>query len=195
MDTNWLVPTAVAIIIAIPIATLVGYLVFENIKARRNRAYKTLQEHSILNAGSRENWMAGVLPGQEVKELGRFSTLIAPILQLATVIGLAIIIVLSNNAMDEQSARQRDQISALEAQMHALAFAASKDQTAPKIDPDPSVSVLPQSATPGASPMQVACANLIGRVADAYEKGESSKIASSLEELVKKLKCVNGMPP
>jgi hypothetical protein len=57
------------------------------------------------------------------------------------------------------------------------------------------MSALPQAAAPTGSPMQLACANLIGRVADAYEKGESSKIALSLEELVKKLKCVNGMPP
>ena len=42
--------------------------------------------------------------------------------------------------------------------------------------------------------MQQACANLIGRVADAYEKGESSKIGASLEELVKKLGCQNNNP-
>jgi hypothetical protein len=43
--------------------------------------------------------------------------------------------------------------------------------------------------------MQQACANLIGRVADAYEKGESSKIGQSLEALVSKLHCTNSAEP
>jgi hypothetical protein len=43
--------------------------------------------------------------------------------------------------------------------------------------------------------MQQACANLIGRVADAYEKGENSKIAASLEQLVNKLGCKNNPVP
>jgi hypothetical protein len=41
--------------------------------------------------------------------------------------------------------------------------------------------------------MELACANLVGRVADAYEKGESSKIGEALEALVTKLGCVS--PP
>jgi len=45
------------------------------------------------------------------------------------------------------------------------------------------------------NPMQQACANLIGRVADAYEKGENSKIAISLEQLVNKLGCKNSPAP
>ena len=45
------------------------------------------------------------------------------------------------------------------------------------------------------NPMQQACANLIGRVADAYEKGENSKIAASLEALVNKLGCKNNPVP
>jgi hypothetical protein len=195
MSVNWLIVTTVTIAVMISLATFIGYLVHEHLKAKRNRAYKSLQDHGILNAGNRDDWMAGVLPSGEIKELNRFSTVIAPIIQLATVIVLAITVIMSNASMADQAVRQQEEISALETQMHALAFAGAAESSATKIDPDPAASILPaQPAALAASPMQLACANLIGRVADAYEKGESSKIALSLEELVKKLKCVNGMP-
>jgi hypothetical protein len=191
----WVIPTTIGIIIAIPLATLIGYLIFDAAKARGNRAYKTLQEHSILNAGSREDWMTGTLPSGEVKELSRFSTIVAPLVQLTTTIILALVIVISTSSLKEQAARQEDQISDLEAQVHALAFASTKPSDGSKLETDPAAPFLPPTATQMANPMQQACANLIGRVADAYEKGESSKIGESLEELVKKLKCVNGAPP
>jgi hypothetical protein len=192
----WVIPTTIAIVIAIPLATFIGYLIYEVIMARRNRIYKSLEHHTILNAGNREDWIKGTLPSGDGKELSRFSTLIAPVVQLATIIVLAVVIVVSNGSLTEQVVRQQDQISSLEAQIHALAFTGAGEPAAIKSDPDPAAPIQFSQAAPAPpSPMQQACANLIGRVADAYEKGESSKIALSLEDLVRKLNCVNGMPP
>lgn len=186
---SWVVPATVGITIAVPLATFVAILVREQIVARRNRIYKTLADHTILNAGDREAWMSGVLPSGEEEPVSRFSTLIAPMVQLATVVLLAIIVITSNASLNERIAHQDDQIADLATQVHALAFASTP---APRQEADPALPPV-IGAMANASPMQQACANLIGRVADAYEKGESSKIGEALEGLVQKLKCVN--PP
>jgi hypothetical protein len=202
MDANWIIPTTIGIVVTIPLATLIGYLVYEHAQVRRNRPYKSLRDHTILNAGSHENWAAGVLQPEETQELSRFTTVYAPIVQLATIIALAIMLLISNTSMEDEVTHQRDQIATLETQIQALSFASpGEPSTAVKSDLDPAASILAaqsgagQAPAPPPSPMQQACANLIGRVADAYEKAESSKVAASLDDLVKRLKCVNGMPP
>jgi hypothetical protein len=184
---SWIVPATIATIIAIPVAALVLSLVREHIKARRNRLYKSLADHTILNAAGRDAWMSGVVPHGEVEEpVSRLSTLVLPFVQLAIVVVLAVVAVTSNASLSDRITHQDEELADLQTQVHALAFAPTP---APRID-DPA---LPPAtgAMANATPMQQACANLIGRVADAYERGESSKIGDALEELVQKLKCVN----
>ena len=185
---SWVVPATIAVIIAVPVVTLVIALIREQIKARRNRIYKTLVDHTILNAGGREAWMSGAVPSGEVEEpVSRLTTLVLPTIQLAIVIVLAVVAITSNASLSERITHQQEELADLQTQVHALAFAPGP---APRVDTDPA---LPPAtgALATASPMQQACANLIGRVADAYEKGESSKIGEALEELVHKLNCVN----
>ncbi|HTJ65253.1 MAG TPA: hypothetical protein VL899_15745 [Alphaproteobacteria bacterium] len=194
MDARlWAVPLTILVVVAIPILALVAYMVRESIQARKNRVYKTLAEHSILNASDRDTWMRGVVPGEEAPQVDRFSSRIVPLVQLVTVIVLAAIVLVWNNTLIGENNRQQERLDQLELQVHALAVTpttvAAREAETANLAPG-----VPAPQTANGTPMQQACANLIGRVADAYEKGESSKIAMSLEELVKKLGCQNNAP-
>jgi hypothetical protein len=197
-DKTSLVVTTLAAIVLIPILFVVGYLVLDQMRARQNRNYKTLAEHEALNnAGNREAWMSGVMPQEGDKQVDRFSNRIAPIAQLAMLIVLAAVVLLGNQSLVDQNAKQNERMEQLELQLHALTFAtpvasgiASREVDGPPGAPPPTAG---QPVI--VNPMQQACANLIGRVADAYEKGENSKIAASLEQLVNKLGCKNNPVP
>jgi hypothetical protein len=194
MDAKiWALPIAIAVVVTIPILAVIAYMVRETIQARNNRVYKTLAEHSILNASDRETWMSGVVPQEGTQQVDRLSSRIVPIAQLITVAALAVIVLVWNNTLANENARQAGRLDQLELQIHALAvtptIAAPREAETANLAPGVTA---PQASN--GTPMQQACANLIGRVADAYEKGESSKIAVSLEELVKKLGCQNNAP-
>jgi hypothetical protein len=192
-DRTALVSVTFAIIILIPIIVLVAYLVNDHIKASANRQYKTLAEHEILNnAGDRAAWMSGIIPQEGDEKVDRFASRVAPIAQLAMLAVLIAVVLIWNESLVDQNVKQNDRLSELELQVHALTFATPTSSAGPR-EPDPAPGAL---ANPAAvNPMQQACANLIGRVADAYEKGESSKIALSLEQLVNKLGCKNNPVP
>jgi hypothetical protein len=181
--------------VVISLLVMAGYLVVDRIKADRNRLYKTLQDHEALNASSREEWASGQLarPGEEY-EVSRMNSVVIPIAQLTIMLGLVVAMVIWNQTLSSASAEQSDRIAQLELQVHALALAPAGDVPS-KTEIDPAnAPPLPASAVAKPNPMQQACANLIGRVADAYERGESSKIAVSLEDLVKKMGC-QATPP
>jgi hypothetical protein len=192
-DRTALVSVTIAVIILIPIIVLVAYLVGDHIKASANRQYKTLAEHEILNnAGDRAAWMSGIIPQEGDEKVDRFASRVAPIAQLAMLAVLIAVVLIWNESLVDQNVKQNDRLSELELQVHALTFATPTSSAGPR-EPDPAPGAL---ANPAAvNPMQQACANLIGRVADAYEKGESSKIALSLEQLVNKLGCKNNPVP
>jgi hypothetical protein len=194
MDAKtWAVPITIAVIVTVPILALIAYMVGDTIQARKNRVYKTLAEHTILNASDRETWMSGTVPQEGTQQVDHFSTRIVPIAQLITVAGLAVIVLVWNNTLANENSRQAERLDQLELQIHALAVTptvvAPREADTANLAPG-----VPAPQASGGTPMQQACANLIGRVADAYEKGESSKIAVSLEELVKKLGCQNNAP-
>lgn len=191
-DKTSLVATTLAVIILIPTLSVVGYLVLDQLRARRNRLYKTLAEHEILNnAGDRDVWMSGVVPQEGEQQVDRFSNRIVPITQLVMLVVLAAVVLVWNNSLVKQTAEQNERLAQLELQLHALTFATPVASGAAH-EPDPAPGAMPVVAV---NPMQQACANLIGRVADAYEKAESSKIALSLEQLVTKLGCKNNPAP
>ena len=195
--TSLLVTTAAAIVL-IPILFVIGYLVSDQLRARRNRLYKTLAEHEALNnAGDREAWMSGVMPQEENKQVDRFSNRIAPIAQLTMLIILAAVVLMWNQSLVNQTAKQSERLDQLELQLHALSFATpvASLATPREVDGPPGAPPAAAGQLQGVNPMQQACANLIGRVADAYEKGENSKIAISLEQLVNKLGCKNSPAP
>ena len=179
-----------AITVVISLVVVAGYLVGDRLKANRNRLYKTLEDHEALNASSRDEWARGQLErAGEEQEMSRLNSVAIPIAQLLIMLGLIIALVTWNQDLSSASAEQAERIAQLELQVHALAFAPVGD-VATKSELDPAnAPPLPAGAVAKANPMQQACANLIGRVADAYEKGESSKIAVSLEALVKKMGC------
>jgi hypothetical protein len=196
MDARtWLLPLTFVVIIAIPILALAGYMIRESMVMRKNRAYKTLAEHTILNASDRETWMSGVVPQEETQPVvDRFSNRIVPTVQLVTLIVLVVAVYVWNNSLTANNSRQEERLNQLEMQVHALAVTPSV-----VVGKEPEGGVQVQgiqgaAQTANGTPMQQACANLIGRVADAYEKGESSKIGASLEELIKKLGCQNNTP-
>ena len=191
-DRNLLISGTLAVIILIPIVFVIAFLVHDQIKARRNRQYKTLAEHEILNtAGDRAAWMSGIVPQEGEDKVDRFASRIAPIAQLAMLAVLIATILIWNESLISQTAKQNERIEQLELQLHALAFATQAVGAGREADPPPGAAPVQLAA----NPMQQACANLIGRVADAYEKGESSKIALSLEALVNKLGCKNTPVP
>jgi hypothetical protein len=191
-DKTSLVATTLAVIILIPILSVVGYLVLDQLRARRNRLYKTLAEHEILNnAGDRDVWMSGVVPQGGEQQVDRFSSRIVPIAQLVMLVVLAAVVLVWNESLVKQTAEQNERMAQLELQLHALSFATPVASGAPR-EADPAPGAAPAAVV---NPMQQACANLIGRVADAYEKAESSKIALSLEQLVNKLGCKNNPVP
>ena len=196
-DKTWLLTSTLAAIVLIPILFVAGYLVRDQLRARQNRLYKTLAEHEALNnAGDREAWMSGVMPQEGNNQVDRFSSRIVPITQLAMLIVLAAVILIWNESLVDQNAKQNDRLAQLELQLHALTFATPVASLAPAREVDgPPGAPATASQLPGVNPMQQACANLIGRVADAYEKGENSKIAVSLEQLVNKLGCKNNPVP
>ena len=197
-DKTSLVAATLAAIVLIPILFVVGYLVFDQMRARQNRNYKTLAEHEALNnAGDREAWMSGVIPQGEDSQVDRFSSRIAPIAQLIMLIILAAVLLVWNQSLVSQTAKQNERLDQLELQLHALTFATPVASLAPTRDVDgpPGAPTTTAGQLQGVNPMQQACANLIGRVADAYEKGENSKIAISLEQLVNKLGCKNSPAP
>ena len=197
-DKTWLVATTLAAIVLIPILFVVGYLVRDQMRARMNRNYKTLAEHEALNnAGNREAWMSGVMPQEGDNQVDRFSSRIAPIAQLAMLIVLAAVVLLGNQSLVDQNAKQNERMEQLELQLHALTFATpvASGVTAREVDEPPGAPAPAAGQLAAVNPMQQACANLIGRVADAYEKGENSKIAASLEQLVNKLGCKNNPVP
>jgi len=197
-DKTSLVATTLGAIVLIPILFVIGYLVRDQLRARQNRLYKTLAEHEALNnAGDREAWMSGVMPQEGDKQVDRFSSRIAPIAQLIMLIVLAAVVLVWNQSLVDQTAKQNDRLAQLELQLHALTFSTPVASLAParEIDGPPGAPTPTAGQLQGVNPMQQACANLIGRVADAYEKGENSKIAISLEQLVNKLGCKNSPAP
>lgn len=197
-DKTWLVASTLTAIVLIPILFVVGYLVRDQLRARQNRDYKTLAEHEALNnAGDREAWMSGVMPQEGDTEVDRFSSRIAPVAQLTMLIILAAVVLAWNQSLVSQAAKQDERLAQLELQLHALTFATPVASLAPsrEVDGPPGAPVATAGQLQGVNPMQQACANLIGRVADAYEKGENSKIAISLEQLVNKLGCKNSPVP
>ena len=190
-DPTWIVASTFAVIILIPVFVVVAYLIRDNLQAQKNRAYKTLAEHELLNnAGDRAAWMSGVIPQEGEEQVDRFASRVAPIAQLVMLIVLIAVVFVWNESLVDQSVKQNDRISQLELQVHAMSFATPVMMPATSPDPAPGV-----PTAVAVNPMQQACANLIGRVADAYEKGESSKIALSLEQLVNKLGCKNNPVP
>jgi hypothetical protein len=192
-DRTALVSVTFAVIVLIPIIVLVAYLVHDQIKAGANRQYKTLAEHEILNnAGDRAAWMSGIIPQEGDEKVDRFASRVAPIAQLAMLAVLIAVVLIWNESLVDQNIKQNDRLSELELQIHALTFA-TPTASASLREPDPAPGALANPSS--VNPMQQACANLIGRVADAYEKGESSKIALSLEQLVNKLGCKNNPVP
>jgi hypothetical protein len=193
-DKTSLLLATVAMVVIIPIVVITAYLVRDQLQARRNRLYKTLAEHEILNSsGDRQAWMTGVIPQEEGEHVDRFATRIAPILQLMLLLALVVVLLRWNGSLAEEGRQREERLSQLELQVHALAIAIPSQAVGVPRDGDPA-SGQPVAA-PNVNPMQQACANLIGRVADAYEKGESSKIAESLEQLVNKLGCKNNPTP
>ena len=193
-DKTWLLSATVAIVVLVPIVVIVAYLVRDQLQARRNRIYKTLAEHEILNnSGDRQAWMTGVVPQEEVEEVDRFGTRIVPIVQIVLLLVLVGVVLQWNSSLVAESKQREERLSQLELQVHALAMAGPAPSNVTSRDVDPA-SGQPVAA-PNVNPMQQACANLIGRVADAYEKGESSKIGESLEQLVNKLGCKNNPTP
>lgn len=194
-----LIVAIVAVIILIPVLVVVGYLVRDSLVARQNRTYKTLAEHEALNnAGNREAWMRGVLPQEEGDEdVDRSSSRILAIAQLVILIILAAVVLVWNQSLATQNKQQNDRMAELELQLHALTFATpvASGLVQREVDGPPGAPAPAPGQVPTVNPMQQACANLIGRVADAYEKGENSKIAVSLEALVNKLGCKNNPVP
>jgi len=194
-----LIVAIVAVIILIPVLVVVGYLVRDSLVARQNRTYKTLAEHEALNnAGNREAWMRGVLPQEEGDEdVDRTSSRILAIAQLVILIILAAVVLVWNQSLATQNKQQNDRMAELELQLHALTFATpvASGLVQREVDGPPGAPAPAPGQVPTVNPMQQACANLIGRVADAYEKGENSKIAVSLEALVNKLGCKNNPVP
>ena len=53
-DTSWIIPGIFVLILVIGAVTFVIHMFMEQIKARRNRVYKTLEEHRSLNAADLE---------------------------------------------------------------------------------------------------------------------------------------------
>jgi len=197
-DKTSLLVTTLATIVLIPILFVIGYLISDRLRARRNRLYKTLAEHEALNnAGDREAWMSGVIPQEEDNPVDRFSSRIAPIAQLTMLVILATVVLVWNHSLVNQTAKQNERLEQLELQLHALTFATPVASLVPthEVDGPPGAPAQSAGQLQGVNPMQQACANLIGRVADAYEKGENSKIAISLEQLVNKLGCKNNPVP
>ena len=197
-DKTSLVATTLGAIVLIPILFVIGYLVRDQLRARQNRLYKTLAEHEALNnAGDREAWMSGVMPQEGDNQVDRFSSRIAPIAQLTMLVILAAVVLVWNQSLVDQTAKQNDRLEQLELQLHALTFSTPVASLAParEVDGPPGAPAQTAGQLQGVNPMQQACANLIGRVADAYEKGENSKIAISLEQLVNKLGCKNSPAP
>jgi hypothetical protein len=187
-------PAAFSVIVLIPVLVVIAYLVRDQLQAQHNRLYKTLAEHEILNnAGDRSAWMSGIIPQQGDEEVDRFTSRVVPITQLVMLFVLIGVVLRWNSTLVDQGARRDERIAQLELQVHALAFATPTDGTSMAKDSDGSPA--PAQIQVAGNPMQQACANLIGRVADAYEKAESSKIALSLEQLVNKLGCKNSPAP
>jgi hypothetical protein len=181
----------VTIVVLVPLLAGAVWLVREQLQARRNRSYKSLADHAMLNASDRATWMTGVLPEEGKQPLDLFSSRVLPVAQLGTTLVLVVAVLMWNNVLVGRIESQEKQIAELQAQVHALAFAPAA--VAPKAEPDPAAASAGPAVT--GTPMQLVCANLIGRVADAYEKAESSKIAQSLEGLVKELGCQKQLAP
>jgi hypothetical protein len=194
-DKTWFIAAIIAVIVIIPMAFLAASVVRYVLKQRENLGYKTLEEHGILNASDREAWMSGRIgrsnDGEE-EELDRFSARLVPIAQLVTMVVFSTVVILWGSNLVDQNAQQNERIADLELQVHALSIAPAIRSTPPSDSAD---SGLPTPTAHAANPMQQACANLIGRVADAYAQGASSKIGESLEALVKKLGCLNNPAP
>lgn len=185
---SWMVPTTIGVIIGISFIALIGQLIVDHLQAQRDRLYKTKEDHIILNSSSRDEWMSGQLIKEDEVKLNRFSSFVAPIAQIITVALFAIIVIVWNGTLVSSNARLAERVSELELQLHAIALSPAGNNNNAAVQND---FPLPPDSTARGTPMQQACANLIGRVADAYEKAESSKIGQSLESLVQKLGCLN----
>jgi hypothetical protein len=196
MDNNHWITIAAAIVILAPLAAAVVYMVREQLRAQRYRKYKTLEQHAALNAADRATWMSGTLQNEETPTVSSFTGRSLQIVQFAALLVLIVIVLLWHDEALSRIDRQDKELSVLETQLHALAFSnpaapASRAQTDPATPDAPPVTPVAASGTP----MQQVCANLIGRVADAYEKAESSKVGQSLEELIKKVGCEKHLAP
>jgi hypothetical protein len=196
MDSKWaLFSGTLGLIVAAAIASLIVYIVRDQLQAGRNRVYKTLADHTLLNASDRAIWATGQLPdGEDVKV--DLSSRIVPIVQLAIVAVLVVTVLVWNEVLAAQNTRLEQRLSVLELQIHALALspgAATPARAEPDGETAQQQALLAQPSA--GTPLQVVCANLIGRVADAYQKGESSKIGQSLEELVNKMGCQKILAP
>jgi hypothetical protein len=193
-DRSWVVPTIIAVIVAISLVAVVSRLISERLQAGKDLIYKTREEHITLNSSSHAEWASGKLALGDVKELDRFSKVIAPVAQIVTVALLAITVILWNVNLTDANARLETRLSELELQLHAIEIMpGSSDAARTAYEASAAGSTMPVQGN--GTPMQQACANLIGRVADAYANGQSSKIAQSLEELVNKLGCVKNTAP
>jgi hypothetical protein len=191
-ETGWIIAGIAGAIILVASVVLTTILVRDRLRAERDRTYKTLRDHSILNASSREEWMSGRLARRDPahkdeEELGRLNTVVISVAQVAATVVVLVLLIIWHAGEAGEKARLDDRIAQLELQVHALATLPPPAAA----NAYPADSDFPSSGG-GArgTPMQQACANLIGRVADAYQHGESSKIGQSLEALATRLGCM-----
>jgi hypothetical protein len=181
----------ITVVVLVPLLAGAAWLVREQLQARRNRSYKSLADHAVLNASDRTTWMTGAPPEEGKPDLDLSSSRTVSVAQLGTTLVLAVAVLTWNYTLVGRIDSQERRIAELQTQVHALAFAPAP--AVPK--PEPDAAAVPAGPAVTGTPMQLVCANLIGRVADAYEKAESSKIAQSLDGLVKELGCQKQLAP
>ena len=183
----------ITIVVLVPLLAGAAWLVREQLQARHNRSYKSLADHAMLNASDRATWMAGALPEEGKPQVDLSSSRTISVAQLGTTLVLVVAVLMWNYTLVGRIDSQERQIAELQAQVHALAFAPAP--AVPKTEADPAAGGAQAGPAITGTPMQLVCANLIARVADAYEKAEGSKIAQSLEGLVKELGCQKQLAP
>ena len=149
----------------------------------------------MLNASDRDVWAAGELPNEEDVKVDLLSSRIVPIAQLVTLAVLAAVVMVWDGSLVERDARLEERVADMELQIHALALTTGVARPARAEGDAESQTAAILNPPANGTPLQQVCANLIGRVADAYAKGESSKIGQSLEELVNKMGCQKILAP
>ena len=181
-EGGWFIPTIFGLVVVIAGGAFGGVLVTDYLQGKRDRSYKTLDEHQQANAAGRMRTIGGEEVGGIPEEKpNRIGTLGGSAVQF----GVAILILIAMFAWGSQLDRRNDelarQVRELDAQVHALAFSAppgsASRSTAASGDPA------------GNSPIQTACANLAERLAAAYEKSPGTKGTEALEKLFQNLGC------